>query len=227
MQKRPQTRNPVPNAARVGVASLAALGLAGVLTAPAQAAQGLLPQPGKPGLVAPEAQQLWPRWQARVTVQVGAARSSDEAIGVRGLTGGSLLGDYTFARPFFGSFRASGGVLMGHQGGMPLGGSSVASTFPGLGWAVLGSAASLSNLHGANQTLATAEVTSTVPYLGLGFSSPGGLNGWSMNADLGWVSESSAASGLGRALFGNQGFDQARRELRLSPVLQLGLRYSF
>jgi hypothetical protein len=32
---------------------------------------------------------------------------------------------------------------------------------------------------------------------------------------------------MARALFGNQGSDYSLREMRLSPVLQLGLRYTF
>jgi hypothetical protein len=50
----------------------------------------------------------------------------------------------------------------------------------------------------------------------------------SITADLGWVAERPGAAGqVGRALFGNQGMDSALRDLRVSPVLQLGMRYTF
>jgi hypothetical protein len=61
----------------------------------------------------------------------------------------------------------------------------------------------------------------TTPYLGLGFSGALWHNRVSFSADLGLVSERP------RALFGNQGVDSALRDMRLSPVMQLGLRYSF
>jgi hypothetical protein len=62
----------------------------------------------------------------------------------------------------------------------------------------------------------------------LGFSGAAGLVGLSLNADLGLVAgRPEAAAGLGRALFGNQGMERSLRELRLAPVMQLGVRYSF
>ncbi len=67
------------------------------------------------------------------------------------------------------------------------------------------------------------ESASSAPYLGLGFSSLTLASGLALNADLGWIAEGS----LGRALFGSQGSQAALRELRLAPVLQLGLRYAF
>jgi hypothetical protein len=96
----------------------------------------------------------------------------------------ALLGDYVFAAPRFGSFRASGGIVLGHGG-----------------WG--------------------NEAAWGQPYLGLGFTSITLLEGLSVTADLGWVSEQP------RALFGNQGTQAALREMRIAPVMQLGLKYAF
>jgi len=141
------------------------------------------------GLVAPPAETLWPRLQARIALQTATLQplslfSPQEPSGPRASGSAALLGDYVFAAPRFGSFRASGGVVLGHGG-----------------W---GSASAGSQ-----------------PYLGLGFSSATLLEGLSVTADLGWVSAQP------RALFGDQGTRQALREMRIAPVMQLGLRYAF
>ena len=44
---------------------------------------------------------------------------------------------------------------------------------------------------------------------------------------LGKVLVAGATGGVGRAVFGNQGMEGALRDLRLSPVLQLGVSYTF
>jgi hypothetical protein len=142
---------------------------------------------GAGGLATPEPDEVWPQWQARITLQsvavspLSLARPLDSTPVLRGGTGTAVLGDYVFAPLRFGSFRASGGLMLGN------------------------------------------EASSSVPYLGLGFSSLTLASGLSLNADLGWIAEGS----LGRALFGSQGSQAALREMRLAPVLQLGLRYAF
>jgi hypothetical protein len=155
------------------------------------------------GLVAPAAEKLWPRWQARIAVQAASvsplATSNLFDIGgaQRGVRGSALFGDYYFATPSFGSFRASGGVVSGSLAGQPL---SISGT----------------------------EAAAAAPYLGLGFTGTPWRNGLSISADIGIVAEhASSALGVGRAVFGNQAMDTALRELRLSPLLQLGVRYAF
>ena len=197
------------------VLKLGTLGLAAALPLMALAADGL---------VAPRAETLWPQWQARVAVQTAAISplslagplQGEGAGAARAARGGALFGDYYFAQPSFGSFRASGGVMMGSTGGAPL--LSGAAT-PRLGL-------SLQSLGGA--PTAGGEVAGTVPYLGLGFVSAAWRNSLSLTADLGWVAgQPSAIGGVGRALFGNQGWETALREIRLAPVVQLGVRYAF
>ncbi len=176
------------------------------------------------GLATPSAETLWPRWQARIAVQA-ASVSPLSVTGLfdghatqRGLQGGALLGDYYFARPAFGGFRASGGLMSGSLGGMPLAQSGSAGSLLGV------------SLSGGLQPAYTvgAENPPALPYLGVGFSGAPWRNGLAISADLGLVAERpSAAMGVGRAVFGSQALDSALREMRLSPVLQLGVRYTF
>ena len=175
------------------------------------------------GLTAPSAETLWPRWQARIAVQAASvsplATSNllDAGSAQRGVRGGALFGDYYFATPSFGSFRASGGVISGSLAGLPLASATAGS--------VLGLSVSSGSLP---LNFAGSDAASASPYLGLGFSSAPWRNGLSISADIGLVAEHpSSAVGVGRAVFGAQAMDNALRELRLSPLLQLGVRYAF
>jgi hypothetical protein len=172
------------------------------------------------GLVPPAAESLWPQWSARIAVQTAEmapltlSRLLDGGAPQRVWQGGSVLGDYTFASPAYGSFRASGGLMIGSQGGAPL---FAASAGPRLGLGVQGGS------YGAAAGNDTA-----LPYLGLGFSGAAWRNAISITADFGLVAEHAGAAGdVGRALFGSQGMDSALREMRLSPVFQVGVRYTF
>ena len=70
--------------------------------------------------------------------------------------------------------------------------------------------------------------TSTVPYFGVGYSNTWPKSGWRFNADLGVVSHSpGSATGIGRVIGGSQSLDDLVRDLRLAPVAQLGVSYSF
>lgn len=174
------------------------------------------------GLVIKAAETVWPQWQARITVMAAnvvptAAPWFDGGNAARGVQGGAIFGDFVFASPSFGSFRASGGLLSGGLGGLPLLQTNAGSR---LGVALLGSSVSA--------YVPGSESPSTLPYLGLGFSGATGLSGLAITADLGVTAERpAAAAGLGRALFGNQGMERSLREMRLAPVMQLGLRYTF
>ncbi len=173
------------------------------------------------GLAAPSAESLWPQWQARLALQTTVVqRSSPWALVERSgqprtAQGGALLGDYYFAQPTLGHFRASGGLMYGAWGGAP---SAAAS---GNRWGLL-----IQSLGGA-QTLATDSL-GTVPYLGFGFTSAAWRNAWYLTADVGWVAEQpSALGGVSRALQGSLGWDQALRDMRLAPLVQLGVRLAF
>lgn len=183
-----------------------------------------LPALAGQGLVAASGEWLWPQLQARVTLQTASltplalARIADPTAAVaRGVQGGALLGDFVFAAPSFGNFRATSGVMLGNPAGVP-----VLSAAPSARLAVT----VLDN--GAAAGYGASEGVATLPYLGLGYSSPALWRGLSLNADLGLVAgRPSGLAGVGRAIFGNQPMDSAVRDLRLAPVLQLGVRYSF
>ena len=74
---------------------------------------------------------------------------------------------------------------------------------------------------------ASADI-STVPYVGVGYSNAWPKSGWRFNADLGVVSRSPGnVTGIGRVVGGSQSLDDLVRDLRLAPVVQLGVSYSF
>lgn len=197
------------------VLKLGTMGVVAVLPLLASAAEGL---------VAPRPEALWPQWQARVAVQTAALSplsvsgllQAEGADTPRAAQGGALFGDYYFAQPAFGSFRASGGLMLGSMGGAPLL-TGLATPRLGLSLQSLGGAASVG-----------ADSPGAVPYLGLGFVTAAWRNSLSLTADLGWVAaQPSAIGGVGRAIFGTQGWETALREIRLAPVVQLSVRYAF
>jgi hypothetical protein len=183
----------------------------------ASAASGLLP---------PASDTLWPSLQARIAVQT----TPSSALSLTGLSsprtpggvqGAAVFGDYYFARPSFGGFRATSGLLVGAQGGMP---QLSADAGTRLGLAVSNAAVPWLSQQAGSDGLAA------LPYLGVGFSSQAagaGTGGWSLSADLGLVAEGVGAVGSLRRALGVQGVENTRRELRLSPLLQVGWRYSF
>jgi hypothetical protein len=196
-----------------------ALGVAAQWAA-AQSGSGLAVSDDTPG---------WARWQARIAVNSSTplwrsdlARGDAAGLKVQGL---GLIGDYYFARLPLGSqgaggFRASSGVLLGN--GAPLwaaqapGGSSQFS----LGRRNL---SLLPGLPGADPALDST----TVPYVGLGYSGLTGRGGWGFAADVGVMAlNGGSAVRFGRLLTG-QSLDDLLRDLRLTPVLQLGVSYSF
>ncbi len=72
--------------------------------------------------------------------------------------------------------------------------------------------------------------TGAATYVGLGYSSSDVKSGWGFSADLGLLALNSHASvKLGRAstVIGAQNLDDVLRELRLSPMLRVGVSYSF
>ena len=179
------------------------------------------------GLQLPSSDALWPSLRARLAVQASAlsplSMTSLAAQGgqARGFKGAALFGDYYFAQPSFGSFRASGGLVIGGLGGMPLLSTGVDSR---LGLALSRASPSI----GSNTSNTSNDSTAPLPYLGLGFSSAASNAGLSVSADLGVVAEgASPFAGAARTLLGLQGADSARRDMRLSPLLQVAMRYTF
>ncbi len=184
----------------------------GLLAAAVSAAQA-----GDGAGITPSAEQLqWARWQGRMSV--GA-----EPTGLK-LNTVSLMGDYYFTGSLLGSrraggFRATSGLLLGPRTQSWLGqpGLSAGSTFS-IATQAFGQPAALPAAGDAPTD------TATLPYLGLGYTGLSLRGGWSFNADLGLVARSPGnVVKFGRS----QSLDDTVRELRLAPMLQFGVTYSF
>jgi hypothetical protein len=174
----------------------------------------------------------WTRFQSRIGAVPGAPGWRPELAPLErsGLQVGGLglLGDVYFGASKAGSaasaggFRATSGILIGARS--PLLNNSGAPSN--------GLFASDRRLFGASATLPTwsesSVDSSTVPYLGIGYSNLGGKSGWSFSADLGVVSQSPGnVVRFGRVFGGSQSLDDVVRDMRLAPVVQLGVSYSF
>ncbi len=198
------------------------LGLMG-LTSAAMAQEGL-------GLT-PNADSLpWARWQGRIslgaTAPVWRAGLTDyQGAGLK-LGGLSLLGDYYFTKSMLGShsvggFRATSGVLIGARSQYWAGRASLASG----GGLSVGRPAVEPGLFGPDP----ANESVTAPYLGVGYTGLSTRGGWSLSADLGVLALTPAnAVRFGRlAGTATTPLDDQLRDMRLAPVLQLGVSYSF
>lgn len=168
--------------------------------------------------------QPWARWQARLLFDSAAPAWRSglivlEHADVRPARL-SLLGDYYLTAPASGNTRASGlratgGVLLGPRAqpwiGQPLPIDK--------------------GLLGNSPTPSTRDALSdsgALPYVGVGYMAAPGRNGWSFGADLGLVGQSlGGATRLGAALGRGQSLDDAVRDLRLTPLFQVGVSYSF
>jgi hypothetical protein len=174
---------------------------AALAAAPAWAADGLTsPRPG----------DIWPQWQARLTVSsmtlAPVTLTTDPARSAS--ASAALLSDYFFDTPGLrvptlnGGLRATSGLV-----------ATPRALAPGP-WAAAANDGSVD----------------TVPYLGIGYTGLSADRAWGVTADLGLVAENPGGAGrVGRAIFGtsSQPWDGALREMRFSPLLQLGVRYAF
>lgn len=137
-------------------------------------------------------------------------------------------GDST-ASPHTG-FRASGGLVMG-AGSARLGALSAWQGTPAeASWGV-GAGAALAGYQlrtDASLVRPGADDALIQPYLGLGYSHAAADGSWGLSADIGMVAtRTDTWQDTGRALFGPGRLDEAVRNLKMRPVMQLGLRYRF
>jgi hypothetical protein len=175
-----------------------------------------------------------PRWQGRVLLG-NAAPSLDKWAAANGgstVRSLSVLGDYYFGnrlanRTALGAtgetltsgFRATSGLLLGQRSG----------AYPLLN--VVGTTRNFnvdlrSGPLPANELAATE--STAVPYLGVGYTGSSIKGGWGFSADVGVMAlNPGSAVKLGRVVGGGQSLDDVLREMRVSPVLQLGVSYSF
>lgn len=162
----------------------------------------------------------WGRWQGRLAISTAAPLWRGDLAGADatslGRSGLSLMGDYYFSRSLApdgrtGGFRATSGLVVGQRPTLWIGGPA-------------GSAFSVERRIAPDGS----SDSSTLPYLGVGYSGLGGRSGWSFSADFGLVALAGGnAVRLGRVFNGTQGLDELVRDLRLAPVLQFGASYSF
>jgi hypothetical protein len=185
------------------------------------------------GLVPPK-DMAWPRWQGRLSVATTApllrADPMNSDSNAARLAGATVLGDYYFTRSLprlgdSGGFRATSGMFLGAHS------SSLLSTGPGAG--VGGRAFSVDRralgglkLPGGPDTLPDAN--GAVPYVGVGYTGLPSKAGWGFSADLGVMAlNPGSAVKLGRVLGNAQNLDDVLRDMRLSPLVQVGVSYSF
>jgi hypothetical protein len=167
-------------------------------------------------------QEPWPKLQARVSVALASTTLASFSLPASnsGLQGGRILGDYYFAgargaegRGYSGGFRATSGLLLSTRG-LSLSQPSV----PRAGMPFSVSQLSLS----PNAGDPTADVSQGAAYLGVGYTGLSPKGGWGFTADLG-VMASGGGLRAARPLLPDEG----TRDFRLTPVLQLGVSYSF
>ncbi len=163
----------------------------------------------------------WARWQGRLSLGT-AAPVWRPGIESTKLGSASLMGDYYFGRSLVGpgsagGFRATSGLIFGPR-------SSLTTGQPGL---AAGNAFSIgSRLFGQSTMPYTSDTSgdsATLPYLGLGYTNLAARSGWSFSADLGLVAQTPG----GIRLIRSQTLDDAVHEMRIAPLLQLGVSYAF
>ena len=155
----------------------------------------------------------WERWQGRLSLGTATPIKVSSA---------SLMGDYYFGRSLVGpgragGFRATSGLIFGPR-------ATLATGQPGF---AAGNSFSIgSRLFGQTAMPATSDTTgdnATLPYLGFGYTGLSARSGWSFSADLGLVAQTPG----GIKVLRSQALDDAVREMRLAPLLQLGVSYAF
>jgi hypothetical protein len=191
-----------------------ALGLAGVPIAHADEAAGL----------------TLPRLRGRVILEMGTEPKAATQTGSAGtVSGASVLGDYYFAGASATEggatgFRATSGVFLGTRLGM-WGGPAPAALSGSL---IAVERYNFSLLAPSPAGEGTTPENSTLPYLGVGYSAASERGGWGFSADLGLLALNPGSGvRLGRVLSGGQTLDDVLREVRLSPLLQVGVSYRF
>lgn len=167
------------------------------------------------GLRVTDPDQAWPRWHARIGVIGPTLRTDLSLTNLPRAQGAQVLGDYYFAGTGFDASRLSGGFRA--TSGLLLGSRSAA-----LSAAAMPSAGGLSFTRSTLD--ASGDAPGTVPYLGVGYTGLSVRGGWGFTADLGLMALGGGLR-MGRAL--SPSADDVARELRLMPVLQLGVSYSF
>ncbi|MEP7102395.1 MAG: hypothetical protein ABI781_17930 [Burkholderiales bacterium] len=173
-------------------------------------------------------QPTWARWQGRLSL---GSTSTPWRLGadspVPKFSSASLMGDYYFGRSLaspalLGGFRATTGLMVGPRSMFSAGQPSLTTGNPfSVGSRTFGQAV-------APYTSDPAGDAGTATYLGVGYTGLAVRSGWSFSADLGLLAQGAgAAARWGRSLNNSQSLDDAIRQMRMTPLLQLGASYSF
>lgn len=167
------------------------------------------------GLHPSSERMAWENLQGRLALGTSASlrpelgSHENHALRVHSL---SLMGDYYLSRPWLGStggLRATSGVMLGSRTSL---------------WS---SPATMERRASGNALDDSTESTTT-PYLGMGYTGLSAKGGWGLSADLGVMAlNPRSGTRLGRVVNGTQNLDDAIRELRLTPLVQVGVSYSF
>jgi hypothetical protein len=179
--------------------------------------------------LATTADDAWPRWQGRASL-APTDLTPGAGQGLQPRTRGepaslALLTDYYVTRSFLGptragGFRATSGIMVGPRSQASTG---LLSAAPGSAFGGDRRFPTWSSLPGDS-----AADAPTLPYLGVGYTGLSLQGGWRFTADVGLLSlNRGAAVKLGRTFTGAQSLDDAVRDMRWSPVLQLGVSYRF
>ena len=156
------------------------------------------------------------QWQARIELNHGLTHSSYSdpynIVATHGLQrpGLSVLGDFFFKSPStetptaaLNGFRATSGLMVGPR---QFGPSVSPAAFS----------------DGKNGD------TGAVPYFGVGYTDLPSRTGWGFSADFGWMAMSPrSAVKFGSAIASPLSIDDLQRDQRLTPLIQLGVSYSF
>ncbi|WP_144006612.1 hypothetical protein [Pelomonas sp. KK5] len=203
-----------------GLAPLAALMSALMLAGAAQAAEGLQLRTQDDGT---------PRWQARLSMSSLSPNSTigsepQHALGSRILSA-NLLGDYYLTGSGFGNsvrggLRATGGMLLGP---LSLSQNGSAMSLGSLQSSVAVGQRSISLL---SPTRELNDPSTSLSYLGIGYTGQLAHSGFSFSADLGMLGATPGLR-LGSSVSNAQGLDDTLRDVRYKPVVQFGLSYSY
>lgn len=194
----------------------------------AASAEGLKPPAAGFWSLGPDKWQLSAQWID--TPRALPSFALDGAAMRRPTAGGALTGDYYFfadaddATTPRSGLRASSGLLLRPSGMSTTELAMNSRAAAGFG----GTSRMLASALPGWPTDPQGDTITAVPYFGLGYSALWPKSGWGFWADVGMVVQSpGAAVGVGRVIGGSQGVDELMRELRLAPLLQLGVNYSF
>jgi hypothetical protein len=175
---------------------------------------------------------FWSEVQTQLRVNAVVVETAPPLLGYATSTGWSgyapaavsVGGDYYFSKNLVDAaappsgFRASGALLI-RQPGVSL---------SDLAWSSRAATSLALRQPYASLAEPAGQGLSAMPYLGVGYSDYSLKTGWGFWADIGLVVQSpSNALGMTRVISGTQSLDDLVRELRLSPMLQLGVNYSF